>query len=141
MFMSIFVSSGIAGCGAAGLVLEEYKAGAQTHFTLYGVHPGAAFAVQVRCRLDHGSWSSWSHASYAEIPDRAQVRLRFDSRLRSNINRMSPQASGGTDPFGRRFRLSPAFCFWRRSAWRSQRGKGASLFVTSSGGIPPPSKC
>ncbi|XP_019731735.1 prolactin receptor b isoform X2 [Hippocampus comes] len=49
---------------------KEYKAGAQTHFTLYGVHPGAAFAVQVRCRLDHGSWSSWSDASYAEIPER-----------------------------------------------------------------------
>ncbi|XP_019731738.1 prolactin receptor b isoform X4 [Hippocampus comes] len=105
---------------------KEYKAGAQTHFTLYGVHPGAAFAVQVRCRLDHGSWSSWSDASYAEIPERAQVRLCFDSRPRSDVNRMSPQASGGTDPFGRRFGGSPAFCFSRRSAWRSQRGKERS---------------
>ncbi|XP_051923046.1 prolactin receptor b isoform X2 [Hippocampus zosterae] len=49
---------------------KEYKAGAQTHFTLYGVHPGAAFEVQARCRLDRGSWSSWSDSSYAEIPDR-----------------------------------------------------------------------
>ncbi|KAM9822011.1 prolactin receptor b [Syngnathus typhle] len=56
---------------------KEYKAGTQTQFTLYGVHPGAVFVVQVRCRLDHGSWSSWSEASYMKIPNSIRKEKPF----------------------------------------------------------------
>ncbi|XP_077417195.1 prolactin receptor-like [Vanacampus margaritifer] len=56
---------------------KEYKAGRQTRFTLYGVHPGAVLVVQVRCRLDYSSWSSWTEACYVKIPNSVRKETPF----------------------------------------------------------------
>ncbi|XP_077376807.1 prolactin receptor b isoform X2 [Festucalex cinctus] len=56
---------------------KEYKAGRQTQFTLYGVHPGTVFVVQVRCRLDYSAWSSWTDASYVNIPNSIRKEKPF----------------------------------------------------------------
>ncbi|XP_034026845.1 prolactin receptor b [Thalassophryne amazonica] len=48
---------------------EEYVSGKQSHFIVYGLHPGLVYTVQVRCKLDHGDWSDWSNATYRKIPD------------------------------------------------------------------------
>ncbi|XP_036455006.1 prolactin receptor b [Colossoma macropomum] len=48
---------------------EVYSAGKQKELSIYSPQPGGRYAVQVRCRLDQGSWSEWSPATFIKVPN------------------------------------------------------------------------
>ncbi|XP_035383490.1 prolactin receptor a isoform X1 [Electrophorus electricus] len=48
---------------------EEYNAGMQKGYNIFSLLSGREYAVQVRCKPDHGFWSEWTSPAYVQIPD------------------------------------------------------------------------
>ncbi|KAM4579448.1 prolactin receptor b [Fundulus diaphanus] len=59
---------------------EIFKLDSHEYLNLYHLEPGALYMIQVRCILDSGSWSDWTHTTFAKIPKSKPLKLSFSLR-------------------------------------------------------------